>query len=64
MVLRSALLAAVKTRDAVLGVENDYGQRYIVDFEFENVGKTASLRSVWIVEAGSEIPRLVTCLVL
>ena len=63
-ILRTVLLNAVKTHDAVPGNLDEYGQRYQVDFEFEHARKTAKLRSVWIVDTGTEIPRLLTCLVL
>ncbi len=62
--LKSALLEAVKTNEAVLGNLNEYGQRYLVDFQLEYNGRAAEVRSVWIVDTGSEIPRLVSCLVL
>lgn len=59
--LRIALLEAVKTNDAVLGRTDDYGQRYTVDFYYEWKGKSAVLRSGWIIEFESETPRLTTC---
>lgn len=64
LVLRDALLSAVKTNEAVAGKANKFGKRYILDFDFEHADKIARIRSVWIVDAGAEIPRLVTCLVL
>ena len=63
-VLRLALLEAVKTNEAVLGVANEFGQRYIVDFDMEYYGKTARIRSIWIIDTGSEIPRLISSYVL
>ncbi len=59
--LRLALLEAVKTNDAVLGKTDEYGQRYTVDFYYEWKGKSAVLRSGWIIEFESETPRLTTC---
>lgn len=59
--LRSMLLQAVKTHDAQLGRRDAYGQRYIVDFPLEWQGKRAMIRSGWIIEHGSDMPRLTTC---
>ncbi len=55
------LLRVVKTHDARLGYRDGYGQRYIVDFEMEWHGKQAIIRSGWIVEHRSHVPRLTTC---
>lgn len=63
-ILREALLEAAKTQEAALGNLNEYGQRYLIDFQFEHAGKSAKLRGVWIIDTGSEIPRLISCLVL
>src|SRR5260370_37555984 len=59
--LRNALLKMVKTQDAKLGLLDEYGQRYTVDLAFEFRGRQATLRSGWIIEHDSEIPRLTTC---
>lgn len=63
-ILRAALLEAVRTHEADIGNFDEYGQRYTVDFEFERQGKSAVVRSGWIVDANSNAPRLVTCLIL
>ncbi|MCC7354340.1 MAG: hypothetical protein IT330_11335 [Anaerolineae bacterium] len=59
--LHDALLQAIKTHDAQLGRRDEYGQRYIVDFMCEWHGKRAMIRSSWIVEHGSGIPKLTSC---
>ncbi|MES1244844.1 MAG: DUF6883 domain-containing protein [Acidobacteriota bacterium] len=41
-----------------------YGQRYSVDLEVEWRGRRAIIRSGWILEHGSEVPRLTSCYVL
>lgn len=64
MVLRSAILAALNENNAVRGESNKYGQRYLVDFDLVNDGKIATVRSVWIIDHGSDFPRLITCYVL
>lgn len=59
--LRKILLEVVTTGDAQLGRRDGYGQRYTLDFEFEWHNKRATLRSGWIIESGSAIPKLTTC---
>ncbi len=63
-ILRAALLEAVKTIEAETGKLDEYGQRYTVDFEYERQGRRAIIRSGWIVDADSDAPRLVTCLII
>ena len=58
--LRNALLEAVKTKDAQLGETDAYGQRYTLDFMLNWRDKQARIRSAWIIETGSDIPKLTT----
>ena len=58
--LRKVLLQAVKTCHARLGREDVYGQRYTIDSVCKWRGRQATIRSGWIIDRGSEIPRLVT----
>lgn len=62
--LKEQLIKAVVENDAVSGVFNKYGQRYVVNFELEHDGRTAVVESVWLIDTGSEVPRLITCRVL
>ena len=57
-------LAVARTGEAVLGMQNAYGQRYIVDFEMTTTVGTAVVRSTWIVLVREEVPRLTSCYVL
>jgi hypothetical protein len=59
--LREVLLQMVKTHDAQLGRRDVYGQRYTVDFLLRRQPKEAMIRSGWILEHGSDCPRLTTC---
>jgi hypothetical protein len=59
--LRQILLEVVKTHEAQLGRQDEFGQRYTLDFTIEWQNRNATLRSGWIVERGSEIPKLTTC---
>lgn len=58
--LRNALLEAVKTQDAHLADMDTYGQRYTLDFTLNWQDKQATIRSAWIIESDSDIPKLTT----
>jgi hypothetical protein len=62
--LRDLLLEAVRAYEAQPGYRDAYGQRYAVDFPVEWCGRHAIIRSGWIVEHGSDVPRLTSCYVL
>ncbi len=59
--LRQILLEVVKTEEARLGRCDKFGQRYILDFLLEWQDKSATVRSGWIIEPDSNIPKLTTC---
>ncbi|MGB3534891.1 MAG: DUF6883 domain-containing protein [Microcoleaceae cyanobacterium] len=59
--LRQILLEVVKTHEAKLGRQDEFGQRYTLDFRIEWQNRSATLRSGWIIEQGSETPKLTTC---
>jgi hypothetical protein len=61
--LQQQLLAIAPTGEAVLGMQNAYGQRYILDFEMTTAVGTAVVRSTWIVLVGQDVPRLTSCYV-
>jgi len=62
--LRELLLKAVKVHEAQVGYLDAYGQRYAVAVPVEWRGKRAIIRSGWIIEHGSTVPRLTSCYVL
>ncbi len=62
--LRRALLQAAREQEAELGLADDYGQRYQVDFVLEWKGRRAIIRSAWIIEFDTPYPRLTSCYVL
>ena len=62
--LRQILLRVVKTHEAKPFTNDEYGQRYRVDFVLEWQGKEAIVRSGWIIEHGQTMPRLTSCYVL
>ena len=49
---------------AVPTKRNAYGQKYVIDFEMNYSGRTAEIRTVWIVRDDENFPRFVTCYVL
>jgi hypothetical protein len=59
--LRQILLEIVKTHEVKLGRQDEFGQRYTLDFEISWQNRKARLRSGWIIEPDSEIPKLTTC---
>ena len=58
--LRNALLEAVRKQDAQLAEKDAYGQRYTLDFTLTWQDKQATIRSGWIIETNSDIPKLTT----
>ena len=62
--LLDALRDAAATKEAALGRQDRYGQRYVIDFEFTGPSQTATIRSAWIIGPNEAVPRLVTCYIL
>lgn len=62
--LRQQLAEAAANRDASNGDCDQYGQRYVLDFECIRGNHRATVRSGWIVLTGEQFPRLTTCYVL
>ena len=62
--LAAALREAVVAADGQLGVVDGFGARYTAEFVVERSGRSAKVRSAWIVQAGQDLPRLVTCFVV
>ena len=59
--LAAALRDLAARSDSAQRVDSEHGTKYIVDGVINTPsGKAASLRTVWIVDAGGQIPRLVT----
>ncbi len=59
--LQQILLKVVKTGEVRLGRKDGFGQRYTLDFTLEWQNRSATLRSGWIIEHGSTVPKLTTC---
>ena len=62
--LLDALQQAAVSAEAVVGKQDKYGQRYVIDFDFAGPAGTGTIRSAWIIRTGEDVPRLVTCYIL
>ena len=61
--LRDALLQAAITEDAAPTDQDEFGQRYVIDFQMQGPQGTAIVRSAWIVRTSEQFPRLTSCYV-
>ena len=62
--LRKGLLEAALNHDAVEGIHDRYGKRYIIDFIMTLADRKAAIRSYWIIRKRDTFPRLSTCFIL
>ena len=61
--LRAALLRAAASNDAQAAASDQFGDRYVVEFEIEGSQGKGIVRSTWIVRRGERAPRLTSCFV-
>ena len=59
--LEFILLEAIQIYEAISSSQDEYGQRYLVDFPLTRNGNTATIRSTWIVRSTETFPRLTSC---
>jgi len=59
--LQQILLEVVQKYPAKLGRYDNFGQRYTIDFTLKWKERSATIRSGWIIEHNSDIPKLTTC---
>jgi len=62
--LRRALLSAAILEETVPAEEDEYGQRYMLDFEMGTETGSKTVLSGWIVRSGEDFPRFTSCWVL
>ncbi|MBV9287405.1 MAG: hypothetical protein JO288_06215 [Hyphomicrobiales bacterium] len=62
--LRDALLSAARLGEAVEVGANEWGLQWRLDAPLRRHGRSAVVRTIWIVRAGARIPTFVTCWVL
>jgi hypothetical protein len=61
--LRTALLTAAAGGDAQPAQSDQFGDRYVLEFEIRGPRASALVRSTWIVRRGETTPRLTSCFV-
>jgi hypothetical protein len=61
--LRAALLKAAAGNDAQAALSDQFGDRYVLEFEIEGRLGKGTVRSTWIVRRGERVPRLTSCFV-
>ncbi len=62
--LKQALEDSASILDVTQGETDEYGKRFVKDFIMLGPSGQASVRSAWIILAGENLPRLITCYVL
>ena len=64
--LREALISAAQVDQARLQptFNDQFGERFILDFEMKTSTGSATVRAAWIVPTGEDMLRLTTCYVL
>jgi hypothetical protein len=62
--LQAALLSAARTGEAVPTEQDQFGQRYVLDFRMNRKARRAWIRSSWIVRREEDFPRFLSCYVL
>ena len=63
-VLKTAILNAIETKNAIFVKNNPVGDLYKLDFPMTHNDKTVIIRTGWIIWAGEDFARLTTCYVL
>jgi hypothetical protein len=61
--LRAALLDAAANADAQRAASDQFGDRFVIEFEIRGQRGSGIVRSTWIVRRGEIAPRLTTCFV-
>ena len=61
--LRAALLTTAASADAQPAASDEFGDRYVVEFEMRGPRGSGVVRSTWIVRRGETSPRLTSCFV-
>jgi hypothetical protein len=62
--LREKVLEAAYNIEAVTAPTSLFGEKYIIDFTVVREQRRARVRTSWIIEHGTDFPRLTSCYVL
>ena len=63
LVLKDALLQGAKEQGVAAGQPSEHGQKFEMRLEMSGATGVVNVLSVWLVEKGTEYPRLITCYV-
>lgn len=61
--LRERALEIALSDDTRQGAASVFGAKYVIDSELEHEGMSAIVRFSWIIEFGTDFPRLTSCYV-
>src|SRR5438105_964759 len=61
--LRTEVLNAAHEADASPGPASPFGTKYVIDVVMTREEKSALVRTAWIIEHGTDFPRLTSCYV-
>ena len=61
--LRTALLDAAAEQDVQEGKSSSHGRKFEMRFEMSGPREAKTVLAVWLIETGSDRPRLITCYV-
>ncbi len=61
--LRELALELALSDDAKRSAASVFGEKYVIDSVVEHEGKSALIRFCWIMELGTDFPRLTSCYV-
>lgn len=61
--LRERALQIILRSDAIPSAGSVFGQKYVIDSVLEYEGMSAIVRFSWIIEFGTDVPRLTSCYV-
>lgn len=61
--LREVLIEIAQTHDVTSSKPSVFGVKHVIDFELRHDGRTATVRASWIVDEGTDCPRLTSCYV-
>ena len=61
--LKEKALKVALNAEAIRGKTSPFGQKYVIDARLEHLEKSAIVRFSWIIETGTDYPRLTSCYV-
>ncbi len=62
--LKEEIVKSISEVQCEISETDQYGQRYVVDFEYFRGRLKAYIRTSWIIKSNENFPRLVSCYIL